>query len=73
MRGGQLAVEGLRRRPASFAMAARARALCILALHQRDRLVPDAGQRLAEIGIGLERGGVDGQQVEDLAGDIVRI
>jgi hypothetical protein len=42
-------------------------ALRILALHQRHGFIPDAGQRLAQRGIGLERGGIDRQQIEDFA------
>lgn len=39
-------------------------------LHQRRRLIPDAGQRLAEVRIILEHRGIGDHQVDDFAGHL---
>ena len=49
---------------------ARGLALRVIGMHQRQRLVPDADQRLAEVGLSLSVCGVDHHQVHDFAGDL---
>ena len=70
MRGGQLSVKAFQRGPCRFAHQS---ACCFsgfaVALHGFQGFKPCAGQRFAQLWMLFQRGGIDHQQVEDLAGD----
>jgi hypothetical protein len=66
----QLAVELLGRRARQLGHRRARRCPRRPAAASAHGFVPDAGQRLAEIGVGLERGGIDHHQIEDLARNI---